>query len=172
MSFHISIEHFSKSEEIRRYTNEKKLLEKKFKILKYTLGAGNVCVSIHHFRRLRAPQPSYVCSRTTRIDAENESKQKSTDIQAILVWPFQVKSSSASMSNIYLTLRMYHSMFVLRSPVLVSQTSKTDRMLFCYLVAPIVFTFTYFLTFFRPISLILLRISQNAYIQKHHNLLR
>ena len=52
------------------------------------------------------------------------------------------------MSNIYLTLRMYHSMFVLRSPVLVSQTSKTDRLLFCYLVAPIVFTFTYFFTFF------------------------
>ena len=80
MSFQISIQHFSKSEEVRRYINEKKLFEKKFKILKYTSSAGNVCVSIHHFRRLRAPQPSYVCPRTTRKDAEtsqNKSQQTS-----------------------------------------------------------------------------------------------
>ena len=88
MSFQMSIQHFSKSEEVRRYTNEKKLFEKKFKILKYTSSAGNVCVSIQHFRRLRAPQPSYVCPRTTCKDAENESKQKSIDIQAIRLWPF------------------------------------------------------------------------------------
>ena len=150
MSFHISIEHFSKREEIRRYTNEKKLLEKKFKILKYTLGAGNVCVSIHHFRRLRAPQPSYVCPRTTRKDAENKSKQKSTDFQAVRLRPFLGEvfqrfnvQHLSNLTNIALNVCFEDPSASLTNvknwfPAILSVS---------FLVAPLIFTFTNFFTF-------------------------
>ena len=150
MSFHISIEHFSKREEIRRYTNEKKLFNKKFKILKYTLGAGNVCVSIHHFRRLRAPQPSYVCPWTTRKDAENESKQKSTDIQAIRLWPFLGEVFQRTNVQYNLTNVALNVCFEDPSASLTNVKNWLPAILsVSYLVAPLVFPFTYFLTFFR-----------------------
>ena len=151
MPFHIFIHHISIRGEIRRYTNNNKKNGKKFKILKYTLlGAGNVCVSIHHFRRLRAPQPSYVCPRTTRKDAENKSKQKSTDFQAIRLRPFLGEvfqrfnvQHLSNLTNIALNVCFEDPSASLTNvknwfPAILSVS---------FLVAPLAFTFTYFFTF-------------------------